>query len=31
MHLFHHRGHGAHAPEDSQAGQRKDPVQGERQ
>lgn len=31
MHLFHHRGHGAHASEDSRAGQRKDPVQGERQ
>lgn len=30
MHLFHHSGHGAHAPEDSEAGQRTDPVQGER-
>lgn len=31
MHLLHHRGHGEHAPEDSQAEQRKDHVQGERQ
>lgn len=31
MHLFHHRGHGPHAPEDSRPGQREDPVQGERQ
>lgn len=31
MHLFHHRGHGANAPEDGQARHRKDPAQGERQ